>query len=98
TAAASVSWYAASSSADMLLNASADFTATDRMSIDPKIGAMVVPSELNACVKFSLLEAVSGLPKIVTYGFAATCNRVMPDAKTKKAVRNKPYDRMLAEG
>ena len=33
------------------------------MSIEPNDGAIVVPSELNACVRFSRLEAVSGWPE-----------------------------------
>ena len=43
----------------------------------------MVPKELKACVIVNRLEAVSGFPKMVTYGLAATCNKVMPEAKTK---------------
>ncbi|MND05992.1 hypothetical protein D3C83_271030 [compost metagenome] len=42
------------------------FTATPRMSIEPKTGAIVVPSELKACERINLLEAVSGLPSMAT--------------------------------
>jgi len=30
------------------------------------MGAIVVPRELNACERFNLLDAVSGLPSIAT--------------------------------
>ena len=50
---------------------------------------MVVPKELNACVMFKRLDAVSGLPKIATYGLAATCKMVIPEANTNNANKNK---------
>ena len=48
------------------------------MIIEPKIGAMVVPSEFRACVMVSRLDAVSGFPRIATNGFAATCKQRDP--------------------
>ena len=59
---------------------------------------MVVPSELNACVKFSLLDAVSGGPNTDTYAFAATCNAVIPAANTINAPKNNANDGALAAG
>ncbi len=68
------------------------------MRIEPKAGASVVPSELNACVSVSRDEAVSGLPRTATKGLAATCSSVMPDASTKSAPRNIAYERAPAAG
>ena len=64
----------------------------------PRYGAMVVPSELNACVRFKRLDAVSGGPRTATYGFAATCNAVMPAASTISAPRKSGNDGTLAAG
>src|SRR3979411_688014 len=69
-----------------------------RMSRLPKKGARNVPRELNACVRFRRLDAVSGLPSTVTYGFAATCRHVIPAARTISANRNNGYDGTLAAG
>ncbi len=51
----------------------------------PIAGAIAVPRELKACDKFNLLEALSSVPKTATYGFAATCNNVIPPARIKYA-------------
>jgi exodeoxyribonuclease VII small subunit len=59
---------------------------------------MVVPSELNACVRFKRLDAVSGGPRTATYGFAATCSAVMPAASTISAPRKSGNDGTLAAG
>src|SRR5262245_66010481 len=59
---------------------------------------MNVPKELNACVSVRRLEAVACGPRIATYGFAATCSSVMPDARTKRAPRNIGYERLAAAG
>src|SRR5690242_1868367 len=69
-----------------------------RISSPPTFGAMVVPSELNAWVRFRRLDAVSGLPKRPTYGFAATCRPVIPAARMTSAVRNNAYDATDAAG
>ena len=53
----------------------------------PRIGAMEVPSELNACDKLSLLEAPSLEPNTDTYGLAATCKMVIHPASIKYAKR-----------
>ena len=62
------------------------------------MGAIVVPSEFSACVIVSRLDAVSGLPRIATNGFAATCSSVMPDARMNSASRNSGYERAPAAG
>ena len=62
------------------------------------MGAMNVPSELNAWVRVSRLDAVDGLPRIATNGFAETCKSVMPDASTNSASRNIGYERWPAAG
>src|ERR1039458_4718436 len=49
---------------------------------------MVVPSALNACAKFSRLDAVSSGPRTVTYGLAETCRAVIPAATIISAVKN----------
>ncbi len=59
-----------------------------RIRVAPTYGPIVVPSELKACVSVSRLDAVRAGPRIVTYGFAATCNSVIPDASTNSAPRN----------
>src|ERR1700730_7290960 len=64
----------------------------------PRGGAIVVPSELNAWVKFKRLEAVSGGPSTATYGLAATCSAVIPAARTINAVRKSGKDGTLAAG
>src|ERR1700745_190958 len=74
------------------------FRAVVRMKRPPKKGARNVPSELNACVRLSRLDAVSGFPKTVTYGLAATCRQVIPAANTIRAPRNNGYDGTLAAG
>src|ERR1700720_2938985 len=62
----------------------------------PKYGPMVVPSELNACARFSRLDAVFSGPIIETYGLADTCSPVMPAAITISAVRNSGKDTAVA--
>ena len=37
-------------------------------------------------------------PRIVTYGFAATCKSVIPDASTNSAPRNNGYAAAAAAG
>ena len=64
----------------------------------PKIGPATVPSELNAWVRFSRLDAVRAGPSTVTYGFAATCSAVIPAASTISAPRNSGYEGTLAAG
>jgi hypothetical protein len=68
------------------------------MSRPPKIGASMVPKELNACTRFNRLEAVSGLPITATYGLAATWSRVMEEARRNSATRKKPYETVMAAG
>jgi hypothetical protein len=62
--------------------------ASGRINQAPTSGAIVVPTELNAWVRVSRLDAVSGEPRTATYGFAATWSSVKPDASTKSAPRN----------
>jgi hypothetical protein len=64
----------------------------------PRYGPIVVPNELNACVKFNRLDAVSAGPSTVTYAFAATCSAVIPAASTINAPRNSANDGALAAG
>ena len=56
----------------------------------PKIGAMAVPSEFNACARVRRLELVCSGPSSATYGLAATCSTVMPVASTNSAPRKAP--------
>ena len=63
----------------------ADFTFPLKIKAAPIMGAMAVPSELNACDKFNRLEAPISEPKAATYGLAATCNMVIPPASVKYA-------------
>jgi hypothetical protein len=51
-----------------------------------------------ACVRFSLLEAVSGGPSTATNGFAATCRIVIPLARIKSAARKNPYEIIILAG
>jgi len=57
----------------------------------PKIGAIVVPSELNPCARLRRDDADFCGPSIATYGFAAICNNVNPSPITNNAARKKPY-------
>ena len=98
TDAASASRYASAASGVICLISADDLAAVDRISNEPKSGAMVVPSELKAWVSVSRDDAVSGLPSAATNGFAATCSSVMPEASTNSASRNSSYDRMDAAG
>src|SRR5215472_16156181 len=72
--------------------------AAARMSSPPSLGAIVVPSELNACVRSNRLEAVSGFPSTTTYGLAATCKPVMPAASTINAPKNRGNEADEAAG
>src|SRR5712672_4694918 len=69
-----------------------------KMNNPPRYGPIVVPNELNACVKFNLLDAVSGGPSTETYAFAATCKAVMPAASTINAPRKSANEGALAAG
>ena len=64
----------------------------------PSSGASVVPSELKAWVRVSRAEAYRAGPRMATYGLAATCKMVMPDASTNSAPKNSPYTRCEAAG
>src|SRR5579862_5933119 len=90
--------YACRASAESFCTASGDSAAPPRMSRQPKYGPIVVPNELNACVRFNRLDAVSGGPSTDTYAFAATCNAVIPAASTISAPRNSANDGALAAG
>ena len=72
--------------------------ALARISSPPKYGATVVPSELNACVRFSRLDAVFAGPSTATYGLADTWSAVIPAASTPNANRNNAYDGTIAAG
>src|ERR1700743_1202014 len=73
-------------------------TAAPRINRLPNFGAIVVPKELNACVRFKRLEAVRGGPRTVTYGLAEVCSTVMPAARTISAARNNGNDGREAAG
>ena len=64
----------------------------------PSNGANVVPSELKACVSVRRAEADRAGPRMATYGLAATCRMVMPEASTNSAPRHRPYTRCEAAG
>ena len=66
TEAASCTRYAYNACGDSLCNSSIAIGAVARISSPPSFGAMVVPNALNACVKSSRLDAVSGLPSTTT--------------------------------
>ena len=72
--------------------------AVRRITKAPKMGPTTVPNELNACVRFSRLDAVRAGPSTVTYGFAATCSAVIPAASTISAPRNSGYEGTFAAG
>ena len=90
--------YECRASADICRTVSIFWRVAFKISLPPRYGPMVVPSELNACDKFKRLEAVSGGPSTATYGFAATCRAVIPPASTISAPRNNGYDGTLAAG
>src|SRR6476620_10855070 len=90
--------YACSAAADNLFSESCEVAFAFKINNPPRYGPMVVPKELKACARFSLLEAVSGGPNTETYTFAATCNAVIPAANTINAPRNSGYDGALAAG
>src|SRR5258705_6235841 len=69
-----------------------------KMNNPPRYGPIVVPNELKACVKFNLLDAVSGGPSTETYAFAATCNAAIPAASTINAPKNNANESTLAAG
>src|SRR6476469_9218856 len=73
-------------------------SAAPKMSQLPNHGAMVVPRELKACVRFNRLEAVRGGPRIATYGLAEVCSTVMPAASTISALRKTGNEGMEAAG
>ena len=66
------------------------FAKLPRIRIDPTVGNMVVPSELNACAKVNRLLTVAGFPSMEISGLATTCTVVMSAAKTNNASKNKP--------
>src|SRR3954468_19802811 len=87
-----------------LMTASCEADCAAALTVSPKIrraptnGKTAVPNELNAWVKFNLLDAVSGLPSTETYGFAATCNTVIPAARTMSAVKKNGKEGIFAAG
>src|SRR5437868_15486390 len=95
---ASCKRYACSACADRCRTSSMLFGALLRISQPPRYGAIVVPSELNACVRFSRLDAVRDGPSTATYGLAETCSAVIPAASTINAARNSGNDGTLAAG
>src|ERR1017187_4610609 len=76
--------------------ASNAFGAALRITRLPKYGPMVVPSALNACARFSRLEAVSSGPRTVTYGLAETCRAVIPAATIISAVKTNGNETAVA--
>src|SRR4051812_17879751 len=56
------------------------------------------PTELNDCARFRRRSELSGGPRVVTYGFAATSRTPCPHAITKSANRKNPYKRTDAAG
>ena len=72
--------------------------AAARIRSPPTYGAIVVPSELKAWVRFRRLEAVRAGPSTVTYGLAATCSTVTPAASTISAARKSSNEGALAAG
>ena len=63
------------------------FAGSVRINTPTTIGAMAVPSELNACASVSRAGALLSGPRIETYGFAEVCSPQTPVARTKLAVR-----------
>ena len=98
TEAASCTRYRCSACGESWRNSSIASGTALRISSPPSFGAIVVPSELKACVRSNRLEAVAGLPRTTTYGFAATCRPVMPAARTMSAPRNSGNDAKDAAG
>jgi hypothetical protein len=76
--------------------AAVDFCSVDRLvtawsernSTPPRYGASVVPTELNACARFSRAGEVADGPSCATNGLADTCSIVTPPASTQMAPRN----------
>ena len=64
----------------------------------PKYGAIVVPTELNACTNTKRLEDVSDGPSTLTYGLIATCNNAKPAAIVKRATRKNANEGRAAAG
>ena len=63
----------------------------ERIKYEPSNGAAVVPIEPTPWTSVNLDDAVREGPKIVTYGFAATCSTTMPIAIINSAARNNTY-------
>ena len=64
----------------------------------PEAGEVKKISPLNDCARFSLLEAVSCVPKAVTYGLAAVSRKHIPVAIIKKITRYAQYSFISAAG
>ena len=59
---------------------------------------MVAPREFTAPMRLNLLAAVDDGPSIVTKGFAATCNMVIPAANVLNATRKNLNNLVFAAG
>ena len=87
TTCASLTRKAARVAADTCLGSGAS-TPCDRISTEPKIGPIMVATELNACARVRRLDALAGSPSWEASGLAATCTVVTPLARMKRARRN----------
>src|SRR5580704_3231376 len=79
-------------------NCAREYSTPERMKAAPKIGVTTAPTELKDCARFKRRSELSGGPRIVTYGFAATSSTPCPHAMTKSANRKKPYSLIDAAG
>ena len=69
-----------------------------KMKALPITGVTTAPTELKDWERFSLRSALSGGPRTVTYGFAATSRKLWPHAKTNSANRKNPNHSSIAAG
>src|SRR6266581_2958052 len=82
----------------MAANCAREYSTPDRMNAAPTIGVTTAPTELKDCARFKRRSELSGGPRIVTYGLAATSSTPCPHAITKSAKRKNPYSRTDAAG
>src|ERR1700721_2921014 len=79
-------------------NCAREYSTPERMKAAPKIGVTTAPTELKDWAKFKRRSELSGGPRIVTYGFAATSRTPWPHAMTNSANKKNPYSLTDAAG
>src|SRR5580692_800207 len=75
-----------------------EYSTPERMKAAPKTGVTTAPTELKDWARFNRRSELSGGPRIVTYGLAATSRTPWPHAITNRANKKKRYTLADAAG